>query len=240
MDYNEEQKSEIEALESIYYGDFNIITTEPFHKFSIPIKTEEYDSDPESLSCDLLVTYTAKYPEEAPLLELDNVVNFEDSYETSLIKYLKEQIHENLGMVMVFTLVSSAQEWLNVKFEDLKKNKEERAALKLKEEEEAELKRFEGTRVTVETFMKWKKIFEDEMGITKKRETAEREGKKLTGRELFMTDKTLNESDLKFLDEGDAVKVDESLFQDLEDLDLVDDEDDEDYDPDKSDSDLSN
>lgn len=40
------------------------------------------------------------------------------------------------------------------------------------------------------------------MGIAKKREAIEREGKKLTGRELFMTDKTLNESDLKFLDEG--------------------------------------
>lgn len=31
---------------------------------------------------------------------------------------------------------------------------------------------------------------------------ADREGKKLTGRELFMTDKTLDQSDLKFLDDG--------------------------------------
>lgn len=239
MDYNEEQKSEIEALESIYYGDFNIISTEPYYKFSIPIKTEEYDTDPDnSLSCDLIVTYTPKYPEEAPIIELDEIVNFEDDYEEDLLKYLNEQIQENLGMVMVFTLVSSAQEWLNVKYEDLKRIREERAAQKLREEEEAELKRFEGTRVTVETFMKWKKLFEDEMGITKKKEIAEKEGKKLTGRELFMTDKTLNESDLKFLDEGDAVKVDESLFQDLDDLDL-DDEEDEDFDPDNSDSDLS-
>lgn len=40
------------------------------------------------------------------------------------------------------------------------------------------------------------------MGYTKRREIAEREGKKLTGRELFMTDKTLDQSDLKFLDDG--------------------------------------
>lgn len=53
-----------------------------------------------------------------------------------------------------------------------------------------------------------------------------------------MTDNTLNESDLKFLDEGDAVKVDESLFQDLEDLD-IDDEDDEDFDPNNCHSDSS-
>lgn len=239
MDYNEEQKSEIEALESIYYGDFNILSAEPYYKFSIPIKTEEYDSDLNNgISCELIITYTPKYPEEAPIIELENLLNFEDDYESSLLLYLSAQIQENLGMVMVFTLASSAQEWLNVKYEKSKKLKDERAAQKLREEEEAEIKRFEGTTVTVETFMKWKKQFEDEMGITKKKEIAEKEGKKLTGRELFMTDKTLNESDLKFLDEGDAVKVDESLFQDLDDLDL-DDEDDDDFDPDNYNSDLS-
>lgn len=243
MDYNEEQKSEIEALESIYYGDFKIISTEPYYKFSIPIKIEGNDSDQDNgLSCDLIVTYTSKYPEEAPIIELENIVNFEDGYEISLLEYLNEQIKDNLGMVMVFTIVSSAQEWLNIKYEDLMQVREERAAQKLKEEEEAELKRFEGTRVTVETFMKWKKQFEDETGITKKNEIIDKEGKKLTGRELFMTDKTLNESDLKFLDEGDAVKVDESLFQDLDDLDLddEDDPDDDDFDPDHYESDSSN
>lgn len=239
MDYAEEQKSEIEALESIYYGDFQLLSTEPQYKFSIPIKTEEYEPDSENgLSCDLVVTYTSKYPEESPIIEIENPENFEEDYETNLLDYLDEQIKENLGMVMIFTIVSAAQEWLNVKWEETKKEKEERAALKLKQEEEAELKRFEGTRVTVETFMKWKQQFEDEMGITKKREMLEKEGKKLTGRELFMSDNTLNESDLKFLDEGDAVKVDESLFQDLDDLDLDDDED-EDFNPDNYRSDSS-
>lgn len=60
-------------------------------------------------------------------------------------------------------------------------------------------KKFEGTRVTVESFLTWRSKFEDDLGIKKKREAVEREGKKLTGRELFMTDNTLNESDLKFL-----------------------------------------
>lgn len=66
-------------------------------------------------------------------------------------------------------------------------------------------KRFEGTRVTVETFWKWKTRFEDEMGIAKKREYNDREGKKLTGRELFLQDKSLNESDLKFLEDGSFI-----------------------------------
>ncbi|XP_063906894.1 RWD domain-containing protein 1 [Zophobas morio] len=232
MDYVEEQKGEIEALESIYYGDLQILATEPLHKFSVPIKSEEYDPEIENtgLSCDLVFTYTPKYPEESPEISIENSENFEDQYETELLDFLREQVQENLGMVMIFTLVSSAQEWLNVRFEEVKKTRDEETARKLKEEEEAERKRFEGTRVTVETFLKWKVKFEDETGITKKREISEKEGKKLTGRELFMTDYTLNESDLKFLEDGDAVKVDESLFQDLDDLDL-DDEDDEDFDP---------
>ncbi|XP_060519455.1 RWD domain-containing protein 1 [Cylas formicarius] len=238
MDYNEEQTGELEALESIYYGDFVVISNAPI-KFSIPIKTEEYDTDISSgLSCDLVITYTPKYPEEAPIIEIENPTNFDNGYKSELLKYLQEQVQENLGMVMVFTLVSSAQERLNVKYDEIKKDREEKEARKIKEEEEAERKRFEGTRVTIESFLKWKQQFEEEMGIDKKRELAEKEGRKLTGRELFMTDNTLNESDLKFLDEIDRVKVDESLFQDLDDLDL-DDEDDEDFDPNNYKSDSS-
>lgn len=54
--------------------------------------------------------------------------------------------------------------------------------------------------MTVESFMAWKINFEEDMDIRKQRESVDKEGRKLTGRELFMTDKTLNESDLKFLD----------------------------------------
>lgn len=45
------------------------------------------------------------------------------------------------------------------------------------------------------------------MGIAKKRESNDREGKKLTGRELFIRDKSLNESDLKFLEDGKYLKL---------------------------------
>lgn len=66
--------------------------------------------------------------------------------------------------------------------------------------------RFEGTRVNVETFMTWKEKFDEEMGHTRRREElAALQGKKLTGKELFMTDKSLDQSDLQFLDEGKLV-----------------------------------
>ncbi|XP_014471394.1 PREDICTED: RWD domain-containing protein 1 [Dinoponera quadriceps] len=235
MDYKDEQRNEIEALESIYCGELEILAIEPFYTFAIPIKTEEYEPETENgLSCRLEFTYTSKYPDEPLHISITEQENFEGDDE-KLKAHLAEQMSENLGMVMVFTLVSTAQEWLNVQWDKIKLKREETAAQKLIEEEEAERRRFEGTRVTVETFLSWKEKFDEEMGYKKRKELAEREGKKLTGRELFMTDKTLDQSDLKFLDDGDAVKVDESLFQNLDDLDLDDDDDDLDFDPNISD-----
>ncbi|XP_076302721.1 RWD domain-containing protein 1-like [Lasioglossum baleicum] len=232
MDYKDEQRNEIEALESIYCGEMEIVATEPFYIFVIPIKTEEYEPGTgNGLSCSLEFTYTEKYPDEPLLISIEDHENFEDGSHENLKKHLTEQMDENLGMVMVFTLVSAAQEWLNVQWDKIKLLREENAAIKLKEEEEAERKKFEGTRVTVETFLSWKEKFDDEMGYTKKREMAEREGKKLTGKELFMTDKTLDQSDLEFLND-DSVKVDESLFQYLGDLDIYDEDEDDDDDPD--------
>jgi len=58
----------------------------------------------------------------------------------------------------------------------------------------------------VESFLSWKEKFDEEMGYTKRRDLADREGKKLTGKELFMTDKTLDQSDLQFLDDGKSTE----------------------------------
>lgn len=80
-------------------------------------------------------------------------------------------------------------------------------------------KKFEGTRVSVETFLKWRNEFERDIGLAEKREK-QSTNRKLTGRELFMRDNTLNDSDLKFLEAAgesiESVKIDESLFQNLE------------------------
>ena len=168
-------------------------------------------------------------------------------------------------MAMIFTLVSVALDWLTQNHEDKLTAATEAKERKQAEAEEAERKRFEGTRVTVETFLAWKAKFDAEMAelkrIAEKKREAEAGGKSgggggggVTGKQLFTLNADLNDSDINFLagegdddDEeggggrggggggagGDVVEVDETLFQDLEDLDFDDDddEDDEDFDP---------
>lgn len=227
MDYSEEQKNELEALESIYFDEFCLISPSPT-VFTIRVKSDindiycEDEDIVENLACSLKIAYTPKYPDTLPEVEILDTENLTDTDEEDLLNCVLEYGRENLGIVMVFSFVSCAQEWLNSKWDKLKKSRQEEAELRLKQAEEEEMKRFEGTRVTVESFLAWKQAFEEELGIYKK--IKEKDSKKLTGRELFMQDQTLNESDLKFLvDAGEQVAVDESLFQDLDDLGLEDD-----------------
>lgn len=240
--HREDQCNEIEALDSIYCGELEVLQSEPLHRFKLPIATTEYDPEVETegLSCMLVFSYTEKYPDTAPLVEIEDPENFRDGYEGGLLEHIQETIQENLGIEMIFSLVSSAQEWLNCKYDELK-NEAENEKLEAKRRlDEEERKKFEGTRVTVESFMAWKIAFERDMGITEKKEKLLGQTPKLTGKELFLQDNTLNESDLKFLiDAGEPienVRIDESLFQNIEDLELDsddDDDDDEDYVPDE-------
>lgn len=86
----------------------------------------------------------------------------------------------------------------------------------------------------METFLTWRNEFELDVGIKEKREK-QTTNRKLTGRELFMCDTTLNDSDLKFLaaagEPVENVKIDESLFQNMDDLEFGSDDDDADYVP---------
>ncbi len=175
----------------------------------------------------------ASYPDEVPDIQIQESLNLEESDEQELIDLLELNAKSSVGMVMIFTLVSVAIEWINQKSDQKRKEFKENLERKEREIEEMERKKFEGTRVTVESFMAWRSKFEAEMDRLNKKEMANKLelSKKLTGRQLFETNKSLIESDLQFLDESvdDVdfdVKVDESLFQDLDDLDLEEDDND--------------
>lgn len=239
MDYEEEQSGELEALESIYSEELEVLSAEPPRSFTFPVKTADYDEDdPANPGMYVLLKFihTPKYPEELPEIEIEDFSdNFESDLQSELLSHLKEICQENLGMVMIFTAVSEAIEWLGSKHEKLESDKAEAARLKKERDEEEERKKLEGTKVTIESFLKWKAEFDAERLAAKRSADLKNVNKdnKLNGKELFMTNHTLQDSDIKFLEAaGESVTVDESLFEDLDDLDLDDDDDDPDFDPD--------
>lgn len=70
-----------------------VVSTNP-HKFNIAIRTEEYDADTESngLACQLVFKYTEKYPDTAPLVEIEDPINFEDDFEEKLLEHVNETV----------------------------------------------------------------------------------------------------------------------------------------------------
>jgi hypothetical protein len=103
-------------------------------------------------------------------------------------------------MPVIFTLASHLSDQLSIQSENRQIRHREALERKQREEEEAEHKRFEGTRVTVETFIKWKVKFDAEQAeLIKTVKVDETDVKKLTGRQLFEKDRSLYDSDIKFI-----------------------------------------
>ncbi|XP_041463278.1 RWD domain-containing protein 1-like [Lytechinus variegatus] len=237
-DYKEEQVNEIEALESIYPDEFSVLETKPFHVFQVTVSAEEESGEDEEeekgqLSVTLKFTYTPCYPEEAPIFEVILDDELAQDYEQQISELVQAQIEENIGMAMIFAIVSASQEFLNEKIDEIKATKDDRKR-RIEEEkkraEEEAANKLKGTLVTIESFLAWKERFDQEQKELKAKQSAASDSTagKLTGKELFFQNANLDTSDMDLLDESDRVEVDESLFQDLDldvDLDLDDDED---------------
>merc|ERR1712059_194955 len=208
---------------------------------TIPVKTDDYDDEDTDDGMWILMKFTFpdKYPDEAPDIEFEEEDNLEDDVARELKQHLAGVCEENLGMAMVFTVVSEAIQWLGEHGDRLKEEAADAIRRKKEAEDEEERKKLEGTKVTIESFLAWKAEFDAEMMSKKLNKEKSKMDKKKNGRELFMQDMTLNDSDVKFLAEtGDtAITVDESLFEDMEDLDIEDEEDSDDPDWDGEESD---
>ncbi|ORZ16376.1 ubiquitin-conjugating enzyme/RWD-like protein [Absidia repens] len=190
-DYAEERQMELEALESIY--------------------PDEYEG-----GLSLHITYTANYPDELPEYEI-NVIDgsLPDSLKAKMMDDLKTAGEESLGMAMIFTMASLLKEELNELVLSTKRVREEAEEEKRRKLEEVEMEKFNGTKVTIERFLVWKKGFDKEMEALEdqaKLARAKELKNKLTGRQQFEQDKTLALSDAKYMEEGD-VSVDATQFE---------------------------
>ncbi|KAI8811184.1 RWD domain-containing protein [Cladochytrium replicatum] len=232
MDYEDEQNQEIEALKSIYFDEFEEIETGPPAKFAISIaldddvSTDGYNADP-GASLSLVVSYSATYPETIPALSFSRTTGLSEEDREILLEQLTQEAEINVGMGMVFTLVSTVKELVEKLVRDRRDKAEREDEERKRLEEEAELARYQGTRVNVDTFKEWKTKFLAEIEEAKTKEmrmAAEAKKGKLTGRQLFEKDKTLVNSDMAFASDGVEVEVDLALFDELEGLDEDDEE----------------
>ncbi|KAF0497669.1 RWD-domain-containing protein [Gigaspora margarita] len=126
---------------------------------------------------------------------------------------------DSIGMAMVFTLLSSLKDSLTTFVIERQEQRRQAEEDRIRKEIEAENAKFQGTKVTIASFLEWKENFEREisekekatksLAVLKKEEMKKH---KLTGRQLFEQDEALAKSDVTFMEEGD-VTVDISLFE---------------------------
>ena len=150
----------------------------------------------------LHVRYPDDYPDVAPILGLQAPNNASPhplfsvaDDRDSLLAGLEETVQENIGMAMVFTLVSALKEAAEQLISDRRASAQRAREEVLLAAEREENKKFHGTPVTPETFLKWREDFLREMEELRLKEEEERvaelkrarikEPVKLTGRQLW-------------------------------------------------------
>ncbi|KAJ0008296.1 hypothetical protein Pint_28883 [Pistacia integerrima] len=149
---------------------------------------------------------------------------------------LEQEASENLGMAMVYTLVTSAKEWLSERYSQDTSN--DNAGEEEVEKEDVIIPH--GEPVTIETFLAWRERFEAELALERAKLmpeaalTAPKE-KKMTGRQWFESGRA-SVKGAAAVNEGSEEDIVEDI--DFDDDDFEDDEEDmlEHYLAEKSDS----
>lgn len=177
------------------------------YRISITLDPPENDvEETEQPVLILQVTYPADYPDVAPDLDLSAPPNapkhprldVQEDRER-LLEALQPTIEENMGMAMVFTLVSTLKESAELLMAERVNAVHALKEMEAAKAEEEENRKFQGTAVTRETFLEWLAKFKQEMEDEERRQREEKEAeekkargkgpakeeKKLTGKELW-------------------------------------------------------
>ncbi|KAE7999137.1 hypothetical protein FH972_003607 [Carpinus fangiana] len=170
----------------IHSGESGLATSNRCFQITLSPQEDEADESSTPVQLALIFSHTEKYPDEPPLLSVKSLRGIRIEDLRILKEKLQQEASEILGMAMVYTLVTSAQEWLSEQFgQDTSI-----------EDAEAEVAATEdiviphGEPVTIDTFMVWRERFEAELALERAKLmpesalTAPKE-KKLSGRQWF-------------------------------------------------------
>ncbi|KAJ7563683.1 hypothetical protein O6H91_03G120800 [Diphasiastrum complanatum] len=193
-DYAQEQEMEVEALQAILMDDIEELESNIFHTdarcFQITISPKGDDEDEPTeipVRLALVFAHTPNYPDKPPLLDVLSLKGVKTSDLQELKKKLQEEALENLGMAMMYTLATSAKEWLRDRF------CQEDGDSDLSGDEDVERDEViepHGDAVTVETFLAWRERFEAEIALERAKLMPESaliasKEKSLSGRAFF-------------------------------------------------------
>ncbi|KAE9014577.1 hypothetical protein PF011_g7984 [Phytophthora fragariae] len=201
-DYKEEQAMEVEALEAIYMDDFTQLSDEPL-TYQVHVVPNQ-DGENNFVALLLKAEIPETYPDVEPKIEVIVKKGLADSQVKEIKQLLAQQVEENMGMAMMYTLSEAVREYLvennregndgsehqeMLRRMELKKKKEDKVEAdkleKANAEAEDERREFHGTPVTVETFAAWKEKFDAEMRGAQKTSLKDEATAKLTGHQLW-------------------------------------------------------
>ncbi|KAI9722376.1 MAG: hypothetical protein M1812_001848 [Candelaria pacifica] len=199
----DDQLEEREVLDSIFPNEITDIS-DTAYRISISLDVIVQDGDESKSPIIILqVNYPKAYPDEAPQLEISAPPNapkhalFDIQEDRpGLMEALLSTIEENMGMAMIFTLVSTLKDSAELLISERQQAVQALEDVQKARAEEAENRKFHGTAVTIKSFLEWrgqfKKEMEDDELKRKEEKEAEdkkkrgpKEEKKLTGRELW-------------------------------------------------------
>ncbi|EGY18474.1 uncharacterized protein VDAG_08808 [Verticillium dahliae VdLs.17] len=158
---------------------------------------------PEPPTMLLHVRYPEAYPDEAPFLDLNPEQQAGAPHphfsvaddKAALLASLGETVEENLGVAMVFSLYATLKDAAEQLIADRKAAVERRREEAVMAAEREENKKFQGTPVTPETFLRWRDDFRREMDEARLQLEEERlaelkkakvkEPVRMTGRQLW-------------------------------------------------------
>lgn len=149
------------------------------------------------------VSYPEEYPDVVPDLNISSPPNApknprldvqEDREQ--LLETLQPVMEENMGMAMVFTLVSALKESAELLMAERANAVQAEKEIVAAKAEQEENRKFQGTPVNRETFLEWNARFKNETEEEEQRKREEKEAedkkkrsgkeeKKLTGRQLW-------------------------------------------------------
>lgn len=154
---------------------------------SIGANGEEYADDSEEEEDEDNYDDDDDHTMSKKLLNLIETVKLDTTDYDELLEKIKEEAEDMVGMASVFSLASSLKDHGEVAFDAKFKSQEKELLDKRKVREEIEQKKFVGTKVTSDSFSKWRVSFRSELGIDKRldeRYAGVHKGR-LTGKQIF-------------------------------------------------------